>query len=335
MKQCLSKAVCVMSTLAALLFGVSASCAFAQQVGEGKQSTTELGSAPRAESIASTMVLGATVAGNRIVAVGEEGAILLSDDGGKTFRQAKYVPADSTLTSVTFVDDKDGWAAGHSGVILHTVDGGETWALQRSDTSVDQPIFGIAFKDKEHGWAVGLWSLMLKTDNGGKMWQTQKQGNGASKNKGGINLYSVFFDNKDDVFATGEQGAVLKSADDGKTWTILQTGYNGSLWTGTASPDGTLYVGGLRGHIFCSGDEGHTWTAVASGGGESSITQLLATHEGIAGVGLDGTVVFKKTGANEFGNVHLAGREALTAIAINAQGQRLLFSKSGVLSTAN
>ena len=31
-----------------------------------------------------------------------------------------------------FVDDKQGWAVGHDGVILHTGDGGETWTLQLS-----------------------------------------------------------------------------------------------------------------------------------------------------------------------------------------------------------
>ena len=40
------------------------------------------------------------------------------------------MPVSSDLTAVFFVDDKQGWAVGHDGVILHTADGGETWALQ-------------------------------------------------------------------------------------------------------------------------------------------------------------------------------------------------------------
>ncbi|WP_044530250.1 WD40/YVTN/BNR-like repeat-containing protein, partial [Herbaspirillum sp. B65] len=79
------------------------------------------------------MMLGTARAGSRIVAVGAYGYIILSDDGGASYRQAEQVPVDTTLTSVSFVDDKQGWAAGHGGVILHTVDGGKTWQLQRSD----------------------------------------------------------------------------------------------------------------------------------------------------------------------------------------------------------
>src|SRR4051794_32612400 len=64
-----------------------------------------------------SMILAATQAGKRIVAVGERGVVLLSDDAGTSFRQAKSVPISSTLTSVKFVDARIGWAAGHWGVI--------------------------------------------------------------------------------------------------------------------------------------------------------------------------------------------------------------------------
>ena len=66
-------------------------------------------------------------AGSSIVAVGEYGNVVLSDDDGKTWRQAKSVPTQVTFTAVAFVDDKNGWAVGHDTVILHTSDAGETW----------------------------------------------------------------------------------------------------------------------------------------------------------------------------------------------------------------
>ena len=125
------------------------------------------------------------------------------------------------------------------------------------------------------------------------------------------------------------QGLVLKSADDGEKWTVLHTGYKGSLWTGATLGDGAIYVGGLRGHVFRSDDGGTTWMAVVTGG-TSSITQLLATDKGIAGVGLDGLVIFKKTAANEFKSHYLSGRDPLTALVVNARGQEVFFSKNGV-----
>ena len=75
-------------------------------------------------------VMAATLAGSRVVAVGDYGGVLLSDDG-KAFRQARVVPTRTVLTSVFFLDAQHGWAAGHDGTVIATVDGGETWRVLR------------------------------------------------------------------------------------------------------------------------------------------------------------------------------------------------------------
>src|SRR4051794_13611808 len=56
--------------------------------------------------------LAVTRAGPRLVAVGERGTVLLSDDAGASWRQAP-VPVQVTLTTVRFIDERTGWAAGH------------------------------------------------------------------------------------------------------------------------------------------------------------------------------------------------------------------------------
>jgi photosystem II stability/assembly factor-like uncharacterized protein len=71
-------------------------------------------------------MLGAAHAGSRIVAVGERGIILLSDDNGKRWQQAD-VPVSVTLTAVRFADARNGVAVGHAGVVLTTSDGGAHW----------------------------------------------------------------------------------------------------------------------------------------------------------------------------------------------------------------
>ncbi len=37
---------------------------------------------------------------------------------------------DAPLHAVQFVGEKEGWAVGDDGVILHSIDGGETWERQ-------------------------------------------------------------------------------------------------------------------------------------------------------------------------------------------------------------
>src|SRR5688572_33454441 len=61
---------------------------------------------------ANSLLLDLAVAGARLVAVGERGHVLLSDDQGATWRQATSVPTRVMLTSVYFVDGQYGWAVG-------------------------------------------------------------------------------------------------------------------------------------------------------------------------------------------------------------------------------
>ena len=65
----------------------------------------------------------ATRAGDRIVAVGERGHVIYSDDEGQTWTQAE-VPVSVTLNAVDFGSDSSGWVVGHSGVVLHSGDAG-------------------------------------------------------------------------------------------------------------------------------------------------------------------------------------------------------------------
>ena len=111
---------------------------------------------------------------DRVVAVGAYGDIVYSRDG-KTWIQAR-VPSQVLLTTVFFVDDREGWAAGHDTLILHTTDGGENWNIQYEDPvpggDLPKPILDIFFADKLHGWAAGAFSLLLVTEDGGAHWRT-------------------------------------------------------------------------------------------------------------------------------------------------------------------
>ncbi|TKC88683.1 glycosyl hydrolase [Trinickia terrae] len=281
-----------------------------------------------------SMMLDATHAGSRIVAVGEHGIVLLSDDGGRSYRQAKQVPASTTLTSVSFADARHGWAAGQWGVILATADGGETWTLQRSDTSIDQPLFSVYFKDAQHGWAAGLWSLLLSTDDGGHTWNVAKLPPPPGGGKADRNLFRIFADRSGALYIAAEKGTVLRSRDDGGTWEYRNTGNKGSLWTGTAAEDGSIFVGGLLGHLYRSRDGGDTWTAVDSGA-NGSITDLVAVGNRVLGVGLEGFVISGTTDAGRFTAHERNDRAELTTLIVPGAGAPVLFSKDGILNTSD
>lgn len=294
--------------------------------------------AARVAHASTAAMLGSARAGQRLVAVGDHGVVLLSDDEGASWRQAQAVPVRSVLTAVSFADAKQGWAVGHWGVILHTADGGETWTLQRRDVAQDRPLFAVLALDPTHVVAVGLWSLVLTSDNGGQAWQTQAldappSADGSAGKHADLNLFSLFSDAQGHVYAAGERGMVLRSADQGRHWTYLPTGYKGSFWTGASPAPGVLVVAGLRGSIYRSTDGGARWARVDGKVG-SSLTAAAADAGALVLVGLDGAMLRSPDGGATFSLDGQAGRPDLTTVQLLKGGRALALSRSGVLPAA-
>ncbi|BAL24189.1 hypothetical protein AZKH_1876 [Azoarcus sp. KH32C] len=288
--------------------------------------------AERSASASRSMILAATQAGQRLVAVGDRGVVLLSDDRGGSWRQASKVPVNATLTGVSFADERNGWAVGHWGVILHTEDGGETWTSQRMETSEDRPLFSVHFTDAQHGTAVGLWSLLLTTTDGGKTWDKVSLPAPPNDTRADRNLMHVFADRRGDLFVVGERGTVLHSADRGQTWAYRPTGYRGSFWSGTALADGTLLVAGLRGSLYRSSDGGETWHKVVTGT-QSSITGVVPLVDRVLAVGLDGLTLESRDAGSSFEVHQRPDRLSLTAAVGAGSSQVVLFSRAGVVPT--
>jgi photosystem II stability/assembly factor-like uncharacterized protein len=86
-------------------------------------------------------------------------------------------PTNEYLSSVFFVDSSFGWAAGFSGTIINTTNGGNDWELQ--DSKTENNIFDIFFFNRNLGWAVS-WEVfnypfgtyVLKTTDGGLNWNS-------------------------------------------------------------------------------------------------------------------------------------------------------------------
>jgi photosystem II stability/assembly factor-like uncharacterized protein len=237
-------------------------------------------------------------AGRRIVAVGNYGIILLSDDEGMHVRQASSVPISSTLTSVFFLDQQKGWAVGHWGTILRTIDGGENWTIQRQDVAEDRPLFSVHFFNENEGVAVGLWSLVLKTSDGGITWSAISLPKPPDGSKADRNLYKVF-GGGDSLYIAAEKGMILTSDDKGINWRYLDTGYGGSFWAGIVLADGSILIGGLRGTIYRSTDKGKHWTAITTDN-KSSITDFVEADGVIFASAKDGVLLESVDGGTKF-----------------------------------
>ncbi|MFQ5593806.1 MAG: two-component regulator propeller domain-containing protein, partial [Anaerolineae bacterium] len=108
-------------------------------------------------------------AGPSVWAVGEQGAILHSTDGGAnwTFQDSQ---TEETLRAVYFLDERMAWVVGDNGTIRHTTDGGETWQAQASPIT-DESLVAIAMTSPANGWALGADGAALRWN--GARWVIQ------------------------------------------------------------------------------------------------------------------------------------------------------------------
>lgn len=246
-----------------------------------------------------SLLLDIDTAGERLVAVGEQGLVLLSDDQGERWRQA-MVPVSVLLTAVDFVDARHGWAVGHDGVVLQTQDGGDSWSLQLDGNRINalrvaqlEAEQAVLSQDAEADpqaldhLVMALDEARYAVDDGPTMplldvWFADSQhgfvlgaygqllrtlDGGRSwqtlghqlPNPDRFHLNSLLATRSGDLYIAGEAGLLLRSRDAGRTWTALESPYDGSFFA-MAELDG-LYLMGLRGNLFHSPDGEH-WQAL-------------------------------------------------------------------------
>lgn len=291
-----------------------------------------LSSAPQLAQPGKAPLLAAARAGRRIVAVGDYGIVVLSDDG-RSFRQARSVPTRAPLTSVFFIDERQGWAAGHDGTVIATADGGETWRMLRQERGKERVLLSVWFENARHGLAVGQFGLALETQDGGATWTERKLlGESARPEEADRHLMQIFPGPAGTLFIATEAGGLLRSEDGGARWTLVQTDNKGSFWTGLALADGTLLAAGQRGHVYRSTDRGLTWAEVPSGT-QQSITGLAQAENGaVQAVGLAGVRLAGDATGTTFKASVRPDRVDQTAIVTVAGGGTQVLSLGGVVA---
>lgn len=303
--------------------------------------------APMAPQSVRGAMLAIALAGRKVVAVGERGIVLLSDDRGANWRQVA-IPVSVTLTAVRFANEKTGWATGHSGVVLATSDGGETWTRQLdgraaaqltmsaakameqrlgADNPVarralaaatrfesdgpDKPLLDLYFSDIRRGMVVGAYGLAFVTEDGGKTWESALE---RFDNPKGLHLNAIAGDGQNIVIA-GEQGLMLRSTDGGRQFTRVETPYRGSWFAVHVGAAGQLVLGGLRGNAYFSPDLGVNWRPIAFGM-PASITSLAGgSGQRLLAANQAGTLFASTDGGRSFERLPVQGAAPLAALA--------------------
>ncbi|MCM2310183.1 MAG: YCF48-related protein [Steroidobacteraceae bacterium] len=204
-------------------------------------------------------LLDVTRAEGRLVAVGERGFTLVSDDSGKSWK-AVGTPVVRSLTGVAFSGGKIGVAVGHGGSLVRTEDGGNTWVEVPLADAFGESLLGVAALGDGRFAAYGAFGMYFDSPDGGKSWTRRT-------------ILSEEFENHisqvlrvgDSLWLVGEYGTLARCEAECTAYVEVPSPYAGSFFGIVAAKDGALVLFGMRGSIYRSADAGATWTKVETG----------------------------------------------------------------------
>jgi len=154
--------------------------------------------------------------------VGSFGRILLTQDGGASWRPTPAGPDGGGLVDVQFLDRWNGWAAGPVRIV-RTEDGGETWTTVLRNASENGYLTSnaIHFFDSHRGWLAGHSGRLMRTEDGGRHWtQAEIPALGGEH----PTFWDLTFTDESNGWAVGDRGLILRTRDGGTSWARQENG---------------------------------------------------------------------------------------------------------------
>ncbi len=224
---------------------------------------------------------------NTGIAVGEDGLILRSLDGGDSWSKVSGVTSNY-LYDVGFLSDQVVCFAGASGEIFRSEDGGANWSEAGSENTVFDH-YALDFADANVGVAVGMFGTIVRSTDQGRNWVTIDNDGAPYTTK---RLYDVDFGSADVGAIVGQDGTLLRSEDGGLTWSFVMQGeIIQDLLAVQFTNSTTAYAVGDSGLVLRSTDSGQSWQQQLSRCTEKlSDIFFLDNYDGIV-VGDNGTIL--------------------------------------------
>lgn len=209
--------------------------------------------------------------------VGDFAVIQHTTDGGENW-EIQYIDSSFQLVDVLFVSNQIGWAVGsklefdttsqYQGIILKTVNAGETWVKD----SVVIGLKSIHFINMQKGWVAGSGptdytdevAAIYRTNDGGNSWDLLQYWDN-------YNIEDIQFINTEVGFVVGAsqgepwpQGMISRTTDGGQNWGLVWT-HNGAF-TSICFPDtlhGWATISDRKYPLYASlvvtNDGGYSW----------------------------------------------------------------------------
>lgn len=164
-------------------------------------------------------------------------------------------PQGNDLNDVSFFNENIGFAVGFLGAMVRTLDGGQTWTLQKS--GVTDHLFGVATVDAKTAIAVGPNGIILRTTNRGATWERQQSGVAAG-------LQDVDFADANHGIAVG-YNVMLRTSDGGVTWTSFDCDCSAILQRVCMVDANIAFAVGPVSEVYVTLDGGASWVTRPTG----------------------------------------------------------------------
>lgn len=228
------------------------------------------------------------------------------------------LPHGNSMVDVTFVNENEGWAAGGS-IIMHTVDGGNSWETQYQMNCSVHTCFvkSIYFIDNSNGWAVGGYAGIDPPPYGAKIWFTSDGGN-TWVEQYDLNQHEfndVFFTDQNNGWVVGTKyhyynpisSIILHTSNGGDTWQVqLNNNYDGFSGIYFTDTDNGWAVGD-SGTIVHTSNGGNTWVEQYSGQ-DDALSNVFFTDDNNGWVVGEGAILHTNDGGisweNQYDSTH-------------------------------
>jgi photosystem II stability/assembly factor-like uncharacterized protein len=190
-----------------------------------------------------------------------------------------YVLGSATYYSI-FASGSNVWTAGTGGTLQRSNNNGGSWTMS---TISAQTLKSIFFTDANTGWIVGNAGTILKTTDAGATWtpQTSPVSN---------NLNSVKFTSSTNGVACGDAGKVIYTVNGGTTWSQYTTSTVKNLLS-VDQKVSTIIATAEDGIIIKSTNNGTSW---------STINYKIDTKSNVTGVSMIDATTFYSCGGGGF-----------------------------------
>lgn len=207
------------------------------------------------------------------LAIGHEGWILRTNDGGLNWQEVAFNPGGEPLLGIHLLPSGAWVAFGAFGQALISRDDGNSWSDLPPPEGTDWHLNNIlASIDKRTWLIVGESGTLFRSTDGGENWETVPEFYNGSL-YGGLNLGG------DNWLVYGMRGNIFRSEDNGLTWTSVGGELPVSIFTHQSLDNGKLLLAGQGGVLLLSDDDGKSFSFLHKSG-RMTLTDITRLESG-------------------------------------------------------